>query len=346
MSDAEAAAAQEALPGLPAAGEPDVQEAMFVPPAEGDDSFKAVPLIPRYTPAKRPLESFYIPLLSRAKAYDRAVGYWSATELVFAAQGVAHFIARGAAMRLMVGAQLHQADVNAVLSGKPLEDVLAERMLADPDLEGTKIIQNEHLAVLAWMVKHDRLQIRVGVPTDGKRLLTYAESGRYFHTKYGIFTDFYGNKVAFDGSNNATVSGWIKNHETFDVYPSWKQQVWEWNGQAAVDDFARNWEDHPDEGWAIVPLPTAVREHLVTYAPASPPLPKPHETGTAGNAGRRGDRAGVGRTCCPRAGAAPRRLHGGRHRSGRAVPAPGPADPPRGGVVSARLRVRRRGRPR
>ena len=125
------------------------------------------------------------------------------------------------------------------------------------------------------MVKHDRLEIRVGIPTDGNRLLTYAESGRYFHTKYGIFTDFYGNKVAFDGSNNATLSGWVKNHETFDVYPSWKQQVWEWNGQAAVDDFERNWEQHPDEGWAIVPLPTAVREHLVTYAPESPPLPKP-----------------------------------------------------------------------
>ena len=93
-------------------------------------------LVPRYTPAKRPLESFYIPLLSRARAYDRAVGYWSAAELAFAAQGMAHFIARGAMMRLIVGAQLHQADVNAVLVGKPLEDVLAERMLADPDLEG------------------------------------------------------------------------------------------------------------------------------------------------------------------------------------------------------------------
>ena len=243
--------------------------------AEGEDSLKAVALVPRYTPAKRPLESFYIPLLSRAKYYDRAVGYWSAKELVFAAQGVAHFIARSGIMRLMVGAELHQADVNAVLSGKPLEDVLAARMLADPDLEGTKIIQNDHLAVLAWMVKHDRLEIRVGIPVDGERLLTYAESGRYFHTKYGIFTDSYGNKVAFDGSNNATVSGWIKNHETFDVYPSWKPQVWEWNGQAAVDDFERSWEDQPDEGWAIVPLPTAVREHLVTYAPESPPVPKP-----------------------------------------------------------------------
>ena len=242
---------------------------------EGADSFKSVVLFPRYTPAKRPLESFYIPLLSRAKGYDRAVGYWSAKELIFAAQGVAHFVARSGIMRLMVGAELHQADVNAVLSGKPLEAVLAARMLADPDLEGKKIIENDHLAVLAWMAKHNRLEVRVGIPVDGGRLLTYAESGRYFHTKYGIFTDSYGNKVAFDGSNNATTSGWIKNHETFDVYPSWKAQVWEWNGQAAVDDFERSWEEQPDEGWAIVPLPTAVREHLVTYAPESPPVPRP-----------------------------------------------------------------------
>ncbi|HEY3903057.1 MAG TPA: helicase-related protein [Streptosporangiaceae bacterium] len=242
---------------------------------EGEDSFRAVALYPRYTPARHPLESFYIPLLSRATSFDRAVGYWSARELAFAAQGVAHFIAREGSMRLIVGAELHQADVNAVLAGKPLEEVLAARMLADPDLEGTKIVQNDHLAVLAWMVKHDRLEIRVGVPVDGDRLLTYAESGRYFHTKYGIFTDSHGNKVAFDGSNNATTSGWVKNHETFDVYPSWIREVWGWNGQAAVEDFERSWGEQPDEGWAIVPLPMAVREHLVAYAPESPPVPLP-----------------------------------------------------------------------
>jgi superfamily II DNA or RNA helicase len=240
---------------------------------ESEDSFRAVALYPRYTPARRPLESFYIPLLSRATNFDRAVGYWSARELAFAAQGVAHFIAREGNMRLIVGAELHQADVNAVLAGKPLEEVLASRMLADPDLEGTKIIQSDHLAVLAWMVKHDRLEIRVGIPVDGNRLLTYAESGRYFHTKYGIFTDSYGNKVAFDGSNNATTSGWVKNHETFDVYPSWFGEVWGWNGQAAVEDFERSWGEQPDEGWAIVPLPIAVRQHLVAYAPERPPMP-------------------------------------------------------------------------
>src|SRR5581483_6212523 len=244
MSDADEAA-QNALSGRSVTTASTGQDEMPPLTAEGTDSLKAVALVPRYTPAKRPLESFYIPLLSRAKYYDRAVGYWSAKELIFAAQGVAHFIARSGIMRLIVGAELHQADVNAVLSGKPLEDVLAARMLAAPDLEGAKIVENDHLAVLAWMVKHDLLEIRVRVPLAGEPLLTYAESGRYFHTKYGIFADSYGNKVAFDGSNNATTSGWVKNHETFDVYPSWKHQVWEWNGQAAVDDFERSWEDHP-----------------------------------------------------------------------------------------------------
>ncbi|MBP2520894.1 SNF2-related protein [Rhodococcus sp. PvP104] len=240
---------------------------------DADDSFDSIGLKARYTPKDRPLGAFYIPMLSRAIAYDRAVGYWSAAELQFAAQGTAQFLANGGRMRLIVGAQLNENDVLAVLSGQPLSDVVAARLLADPALEGTKIVANEHLGVLAWMVAHDRLEIRVGVPKLGGKLLSYKESGKYFHTKYGVFTDRNGNKVAFNGSNNASVRAWAENHETFDVFPSWMPGVWEWNGQEAVRDFDRHWHDQPDEGWAIVPLPQAVREHLIEHAPAAPPLP-------------------------------------------------------------------------
>jgi hypothetical protein len=162
------------------------------------------------------------------------------------------------------------------LNGTPLSDVVAARLLADPALDGVKIVQDEHLSVLAWMVAHDRLDIRVGVPTDGTKLLSYEQSGKYFHTKYGVFIDRYGNRVAFNGSNNATVSGWVANHETFDVYPSWMKDVWAWNGEAAVADFERHWYNHPDAGWAIVPLPIAVREHLLSNAPDSMPRPPEH----------------------------------------------------------------------
>jgi hypothetical protein len=242
---------------------------------ESEDSFKAVPLLPRYTPDRQPFEKFYVPLLSRAVQYHRAVGYWSAAELMYASQGVAHFLSRGGKMQLIVGAQLHPGDVDAVLHGAPLNDVVASRLLADPELAGAKIVKDQHLAVLAWMVKTGTLEIRVGVPKQGDRLLTYAESGRYFHTKYGVFTDTHGNKVAFTGSNNATIPGWSKNHETFDVQPSWHKAVWDWNGVATVGDFDRHWNEHPDEGWAIIPLPLAVREHLLSNAPDAPPLPPP-----------------------------------------------------------------------
>ncbi|AWK76116.1 hypothetical protein CBI38_31825 (plasmid) [Rhodococcus oxybenzonivorans] len=260
------------LMGLPVAGKAHQGELIGLP--DTDDSFVGIGVQGRYSPNDHPLSTFYIPMLSRAIAYDRAVGYWSAAELAFAAQGTAQFLANGGRMRLIVGAQLNGTDVQAVLSGQPLSEVVAARLLADPALEGTKIVANEHLSVLAWMVAHDRLEIRVGVPRLGGKLLSYQESGRYFHTKYGVFTDRYGNRVAFNGSNNASVRAWAVNHETFDVYPSWMPAVWEWNGQEAVRDFERHWHDQPDEGWAIVPLPQAVREHLIEHAPAAPPLPK------------------------------------------------------------------------
>lgn len=243
-------------------------------PATAEDSFRSVTLKAMYSPDDAPFKAFYEPLLSRAVTYDRAVGYWSGAELQFAAQGTAYFIAGGGVMRLIVGAQLGKKDVDAVLSGTPLDDVVAERLLADPGLEGAKIVQSEHLSVLAWMVANDRLHIRVGVPVDKHgHLLTHQESGRYFHTKYGIFTDRYGHGVAFSGSNNASVTAWVKNHETFDAYRSWRTESWEDYGEPKERAFERHWRANPDEGWAIIDLPTAVREHLIEHAPDAPPFP-------------------------------------------------------------------------
>lgn len=238
------------------------------------DSFQAVVLGATYSPDDHPFETFYVPLLSRAVTYDRAVGYWSASELQYAAQGTAHFLANGGKMRLIVGAQLAQRDVETVIEGEPLDDVVAERLLADPDLAGTRIVQSEHLSVLAWMVATNRLEIRVGIPRgeDGE-LLTHLQSGRYFHTKYGIFADRYGNRVAFNGSNNSSVTAWARNHETFDAYPSWNVPIWDYLGVHKVLDFEKHWADNADAGWAVIDLPSAVRKHLIEHAPETPPLP-------------------------------------------------------------------------
>ncbi len=263
------------LPGPPVAPvTPGISDLFPHDPVSSPDSFQTVDLGATYSPDDRPFETFYLPLLSRAVTYDRAVGYWSAAELQYAAQGTAHFLANGGKMRLIVGAQLAQRDVDAVIEGKPLDDIVAERLLADPELAGARIVQSEHLSVLAWMVATDRLEIRVGVPRgENGELLTHEQSGRYFHTKYGIFADGYGNRVAFNGSNNSSVTAWAKNHETFDAYPSWNVPIWDYLGVHKVLDFEKHWTDNADAGWAVIDLPTAVRMHLIEHAPDTPPLP-------------------------------------------------------------------------
>ena len=78
-----------------------------------------------YGPNDRPLETFYVPALSRAQRYDRIAGFFSSAALAAAAAGVAALVARGGKMRLLVGARLSGQDVDAILKGATLQGRLA-----------------------------------------------------------------------------------------------------------------------------------------------------------------------------------------------------------------------------
>ena len=76
-----------------------------------------------YSTSDDPLNTFYIPVLSAAKRVDRSAGYFTARGLAIIAQGLAHFIANGGTMRLLVGATLNEADVEAIEAGADLAEV-------------------------------------------------------------------------------------------------------------------------------------------------------------------------------------------------------------------------------
>ena len=78
-----------------------------------------------HSPATTPLESFYLPLLSSAASYDRAVGYWTANEIRLSAQGMAEFLSHAGKMRLIVGAQLQESDIAPITEGTPIDEALA-----------------------------------------------------------------------------------------------------------------------------------------------------------------------------------------------------------------------------
>ncbi len=231
--------------------------------------FQQVPLQCAYSTGEQPLTRFYVPLLARAKEYKRLVGYFNASVLARAAAGFAPFVARQAHMQLVVGAQLSDEDVDAVLRGEPLDKVVAERLSLEPLTEGVSIVQREHLRLFAWMLREGMLALRVGVPVDAEgKPLRPEQARRYFHSKYGLFTDGLGRQVAFSGSDNETIAGWTGNHETFQVYCSWHDQVWSMYGDDITRRLEQHWDGTPDAGWAVMPVPAALRQHLINIVPA------------------------------------------------------------------------------
>lgn len=234
----------------------------------------------RYTAASDRVTEFYVPLLQRAVRYDRAAGYFNSGGLAAAAQGLAHFVTTGGTMRLIVGAELTEADLDAITGGVAVDGVLADRLAgvlpASPE-ELADDIWGHRLEVLAWLCAQGRLEIRVALRrgSDGQ-FVAADESTTLFHDKYGVFTDGDGRKVAFSGSGNETKAGWLDNSESFDVYASWwaDGMYWRSHGGGIEADFERLWAGEQIGSWATVPMATALREQLIGLAPAEPPVPK------------------------------------------------------------------------
>ena len=242
----------------------------------------------RYTSDGDLLGTFYVPVLQRAVAYDRVAGYFSSSAFMSAAAGLARFIHNQGTIRLLVGVQLSAADRDALLGRTPIDEVLAQRLLAHLDIGADEIAQ-QRWQVMAWLVQQEQLTIQVGVPCDpGGTPLTTAQAGhRYFHSKFGVVTDAAGDRLAFEGSINESAAGWQENFESFSVYPSWNPEVWQDYGQPYADDFERLWGGKPiasgsdaNRGtWRALPLPEAARDRLLqlVHKRSTPPARDPLE---------------------------------------------------------------------
>ena len=82
------------------------------------------------------LKDFYVPALSSALRYDRAVGFFSASALNHAAQGLSAFVSNGGSIRLLVGAFVDEDDLEAVKLGyerKKVSQTVESQFLQEMD---------------------------------------------------------------------------------------------------------------------------------------------------------------------------------------------------------------------
>lgn len=228
-----------------------------------------------YGPQDDRINAFYVPALSCSVRYDRSAGFFSSSALVVAAAGVARLIENNGRMRLLVGAQLIEADTEALMGGADLAKIVANRMNQGLN-EKIDAIAKERLSALAWMIQEGTIEVRVVLPTapDG-RPLAAAECRDYFHAKFGIFTDGLGDRVGFVGSINEGEQAWLRNFEMFSVYCSWRERQFTYIDMYQ-SMFDRLWENK-EEGWKGLTIPEAVKQQLLRYCPVAPPVRDPME---------------------------------------------------------------------
>ena len=211
---------------------------------------------------------FWVPALSTAIRYDRTTGYFRAGSLALAARGIEHLALNQGKMRLLVGCTLDDAEVEAIERGMSMMDVVAGKAdFSLPDMVSPS--EREALELLAWLVARGMLDVRVAVPCHPVTRVPVVGTA-IFHEKTGIIEDKTGDRIAFTGSVNETVQGWMNNGETFTVFKSWTPNV------EYVDEEDRSfgiyWADRA-ERIRTYDVPTAVRLDLLRFLPPDDQLP-------------------------------------------------------------------------
>jgi superfamily II DNA or RNA helicase len=195
---------------------------------------------------------FYLPCLTHAVTYDRAVGYFSSGCLRLALRGIANLIRNGGKIRLVISPALTAADLKAI------EEGYEERLIIDEVVLRTshallKELPKEQLGLLRWLIAQGYLDIKVAT-VKGTRPSIY-------HEKFGIFTDIEGSRVVFVGSSNETVSGLLGNFESIEVFRSWYSSETE-RISRRVKNFDNLWEGL-ERGLEITPFPDAALRVII-----------------------------------------------------------------------------------
>ena len=212
------------------------------------------------------LEDFYIPALSTATSYDRAVGFFSASTISYAAQALSVFVKTGGQIRLILGAFSDREDLEAVSQGywqKEVSEKIGGEFLAMISNVSDELFQNR-FDTLSWLVAHGRLDVKIAL----------RERGMY-HDKVGIIGDKAGDRIVFSGSANESTHALLPTHnyESINVFPSWRPELEEYY-EPHIASFERLWKNESN-ATAVIDIPTAVKEKLISVARALEYTPDP-----------------------------------------------------------------------
>ena len=211
------------------------------------------------------IADFYIPCLSNANLYRRAVGYFTSNSIQIAMRGIENFIQNNGRMQLIASPQFSEDDIVAIERGYQTKEALIKQRISAAIPEAiTPDKPQTQWQCLAWMISTGRLDIKVA-------LARTLENCGIYHEKLGIFSDTLGNHVAFSGSANETSGGLVSNFETIDAFTSWRDPS---RTNRKIQNFDKLWANETKKV-DIIEFPEACRNKILRLKPVSPPQPGP-----------------------------------------------------------------------
>ncbi len=161
------------------------------------------------------IKDFYIPVLSQAVKYKRAVGFFSSSALIQIAKGISGLVANGGKIELIVSPKLSDEDIQAINKGYQAREEVISNAIISAFEEPKNYFESERLNMLATLIAENKLDIKVAFTLSSNQLGIY-------HEKMGLIYDHDNNIIAFSGSINESENAFIQNYEVMDVFCSWQ----------------------------------------------------------------------------------------------------------------------------
>lgn len=176
-------------------------------------------------------------------------------------------------MELITNGRFKEKDVRAIELGTAPVKVLEERLLQEiQSFQGSiTAFEEDHLKALAWLLREEKLQIKISVLLDEEGLpLPGANPVGEQHTKIGIIDRSDGEKIAFVGGINESFRGYLGNAESISAFYSWNAE-----DEGRIDECERIFEaiwTGTSPRTAVFDFPEAARQDLISvYCPAEIP---------------------------------------------------------------------------
>jgi superfamily II DNA or RNA helicase len=202
------------------------------------------------------INDFYVPILSEAISYKRAVGFFSSSILSQISIGLCSIARRGGKIKLLVSHRISKEDFDTISKAYNLRSAVSDLILKDYT-EPSSEVEKDRFSLLSHLILNNSLDIKIAIMEKNAFTSMY-------HEKMGIVRDMSGDMITFSGSANETSAAFLENYETIDVFCSWKGIDSEERCNKKDMAFDRLWDDH-EKGVIVLDIPEALKSRILSY---------------------------------------------------------------------------------